>query len=636
MTGRNDTCPCGSNRKYKHCHGAQGASPLDSVPSQSKGQGRPTGVDTAARNSVRQAIDKFPALAAEPWEVDIGALTSTVQDDRGGRPGFCIVCIGHIVAHIGVRVRPPNDLPGAAAWMLSCVAAAEKAAKIRPKSIRVRHQAVADVLTERTPFLCEAGALTNTDEAIKDMRGMSDAPPVVHAPWLVGSWSAWGLEPTVIRRIFDVSATFLNGRPWERLRDTDPILVWSRDCSWLVSVMGAGGITTGVSLYEQAQDYFLFATSDPDEGLNNLSGAVVTLTFDSKDTVPREMIREVRQQRWPLPAEDTYPVPVAMNLPAGVLDVSHLETLIDIMRYLPDAVTHWFGAKQPTRPMEWPQALETSTFSPPGEPQMSMSLTPLTSGSEFLVSSDPSQSSTASKPPKRFVTNMTHFLDEAGQLTEATSKRAKTLARFLGSIVTNYSMHQPEFLPCRRRRSRAACPGEIVILRLGEEDILEWICDWCGESGSISNWRTSPWYAAPNAITPRPLSVFYSSGALSHHELGDPDSSMHPSDWLDIDLIGLFGTLHVSWDGQRIPPELKEVIKVHHALELDGMYGSPDTADPIEHEELVIDLADGFVRIMVLNRTMLREEQVPELPRIAAILDVARRLLTEGATHSPS
>jgi hypothetical protein len=44
--GRNDPCPCGSGKKYKHCHGAPGAAPL---PGSKAGNGAKTGTPTKQR-----------------------------------------------------------------------------------------------------------------------------------------------------------------------------------------------------------------------------------------------------------------------------------------------------------------------------------------------------------------------------------------------------------------------------------------------------------------------------------------------------------------------------------------------------------------------------------------------------------
>ena len=46
MTGRNDPCPCGSGKRYKHCHGTAPASP-DALAKQ--------GVDAHRRNDIVEA-----------------------------------------------------------------------------------------------------------------------------------------------------------------------------------------------------------------------------------------------------------------------------------------------------------------------------------------------------------------------------------------------------------------------------------------------------------------------------------------------------------------------------------------------------------------------------------------------------
>ena len=61
MPARNDPCPCGSGRRYKHCHGAPGAAPLD-VDAQSPADAAQSRV-TAANSSTQVA---GPVAVAEP------------------------------------------------------------------------------------------------------------------------------------------------------------------------------------------------------------------------------------------------------------------------------------------------------------------------------------------------------------------------------------------------------------------------------------------------------------------------------------------------------------------------------------------------------------------------------------------
>jgi hypothetical protein len=44
--GRNDPCPCGSGKKYKHCHGASGAA---AQPTGKAASGAKTGTPTKQR-----------------------------------------------------------------------------------------------------------------------------------------------------------------------------------------------------------------------------------------------------------------------------------------------------------------------------------------------------------------------------------------------------------------------------------------------------------------------------------------------------------------------------------------------------------------------------------------------------------
>ena len=67
--GRNDPCPCGSGRKYKHCHGALGAST--------------TAASAAATNATTPSVAPTPATAMAPRSADALARDAMGAHQRG-------------------------------------------------------------------------------------------------------------------------------------------------------------------------------------------------------------------------------------------------------------------------------------------------------------------------------------------------------------------------------------------------------------------------------------------------------------------------------------------------------------------------------------------------------------------------
>ncbi|NQY89322.1 MAG: hypothetical protein HRT51_16550 [Colwellia sp.] len=92
--------------------------------------------------------------------------------------------------------------------------------------------------------------------------------------------------------------------------------------------------------------------------------------------------------------------------------------------------------------------------------------------------------------------DLSHFLDEEGNELELT-EQAKAVFKFLTKIVSSVSenIEQPLIdvdLKCNTRAEGLSCEGDIeaMCIAIG---IIEWHCDTCEASGSISNWQESMW-----------------------------------------------------------------------------------------------------------------------------------------------
>lgn len=92
--------------------------------------------------------------------------------------------------------------------------------------------------------------------------------------------------------------------------------------------------------------------------------------------------------------------------------------------------------------------------------------------------------------------DLRHFLDEEGNVLELT-EQAKTVFKFLTKIVLSVSenIEQPLIdvdLKCNTRADGLSCRGSIEATCI-EIGMIEWHCDICEASGTISNWQGSLW-----------------------------------------------------------------------------------------------------------------------------------------------
>lgn len=88
------------------------------------------------------------------------------------------------------------------------------------------------------------------------------------------------------------------------------------------------------------------------------------------------------------------------------------------------------------------------------------------------------------------------FLDEEGNVL-ALTEQAKTVFNFLTKIVSSVSenIEQPLLdvdLKCNSRADVLSCGGGIEATCIAV-DMIEWHCDTCEASGTISNWQGSMW-----------------------------------------------------------------------------------------------------------------------------------------------
>jgi hypothetical protein len=93
-----------------------------------------------------------------------------------------------------------------------------------------------------------------------------------------------------------------------------------------------------------------------------------------------------------------------------------------------------------------------------------------------------------------YISNMTHFLDETGNIPKQMPKEARELASFFALVIDTTTKKLPTKLtPTDIRCFEKGCQGttRVEILRSGNE--IHWMCSWCENEGRISGWQGTRW-----------------------------------------------------------------------------------------------------------------------------------------------
>jgi hypothetical protein len=93
-----------------------------------------------------------------------------------------------------------------------------------------------------------------------------------------------------------------------------------------------------------------------------------------------------------------------------------------------------------------------------------------------------------------FISNMTHFLNEKGDIPEEMPSEARELAGFLALVVDFTTYRQPTVLsPTTLRCFNKGCQGLIETTFNPGKSEIHWFCPDCKNEGIISNWQETKW-----------------------------------------------------------------------------------------------------------------------------------------------
>jgi hypothetical protein len=342
--GRNDPCPCGSGRKYKQCC-----------------LGRQQSAERVQHRFGVETVTTVGDSASGVWQVDLVPLAVRFDSDAAARPAVALVVEDGAVLDFDLQGSPPSELPTVAADLERVVARAAKRLGQWPRRVEVRDAEVARHLAGRLAAhaveVVRRAQLEALDSLANDLREHLTGSPAGMPPTASPeTWRGWGLPQDTIAEIFRAAADFWRRRPWRWIASDDPIFaIEGTSRPWTCAVLGNAGEQFGLALHAEADDFFrMFESESP---LTDLTGAVVSLTFDRATELPPRMRREVAAAGWEVAGPDAYPVLITVNTPAGALPRAMAEDLTLLLRSVSVFVEQHREALDadlpPFEPLEW-------------------------------------------------------------------------------------------------------------------------------------------------------------------------------------------------------------------------------------------------------------------------------------------
>ncbi len=333
-SGRNDPCPCGSGKKYKRC---------------CLGLDREAGVEDSLAGSVRSM-----AARAGEWEADLVPMPAALDDPAARLAALLLVAEGYVL-HSDVLVRPSPEPDAMAEALAEAVVAAGEKIGALPKRVKVRDietaaalpGALAKRLGDAGPVPAAAcGALRGLDEAAFALASQTAGRPRRFLASSPDVWAGWGLPGDLVPRLFRLAAAYYRAAPWAVLANLDVLqAALPGGGSWTVCVLGNAGEEHGLALYSEARDFLaMFAKSRQGSPFDDLTGRVLSLTFDRGADLPRAMRREVAAAGWEVAGAEAYPRIHALNTPAGGIRLRDAEDLVALL----GAVPRFVGANRET------------------------------------------------------------------------------------------------------------------------------------------------------------------------------------------------------------------------------------------------------------------------------------------------
>jgi len=93
-----------------------------------------------------------------------------------------------------------------------------------------------------------------------------------------------------------------------------------------------------------------------------------------------------------------------------------------------------------------------------------------------------------------YITNMTHFIDETGNIPTKMPKEARELASFMALVVDESTKESASSVIYSGIRCfKKKCEGTINCEFLSANNEIHWVCSRCNNEGIISDWQKTKW-----------------------------------------------------------------------------------------------------------------------------------------------
>lgn len=93
-----------------------------------------------------------------------------------------------------------------------------------------------------------------------------------------------------------------------------------------------------------------------------------------------------------------------------------------------------------------------------------------------------------------YISNMTHFLDEKGNIPKQMPKEARELANFLAFVVEETTTLFPgQSIQTGIRCFQPGCSGQVTSELKHKKDEISWKCSQCDNAGRINSWQKTKW-----------------------------------------------------------------------------------------------------------------------------------------------
>lgn len=319
---RNDPCPCGSGRKYKHCCLA-----LD----------QPEGPVGRLDPGVRHAA------ATEPWEADIVTFPFIEESRSKGGAAITLAMAGGFVLHLDIGQQPGPEPEDVAVSLSEFIREALRATGAAPSLLRVGDDEVAALLQPLVSGLgigrVESGPLPQVVEAaralIRNVTGDDPVPPGAGRE----SWRHWGRSSEEIAALFRAAAAFFRAAPWLDMDSSQLVCVWTpAGRKWAVSVLGAGADAHGLAMYSDIEDVLLLFDDDTGDPWIRQRGRQYAVLFARRSELPRPMQKEVAVAGWEVATPDAYPLVLSVRSPGGGICAADWADLVAVLDAVPRVI----------------------------------------------------------------------------------------------------------------------------------------------------------------------------------------------------------------------------------------------------------------------------------------------------------